>query len=110
MRPDTLALIAAAVPAWAFTLIYLNEYRYVKPTQESVHLIGFTLMVALILSEELARRIWVDLIPRDWHQVFVGVTVALAATFLWQRLYMLLRHQVLPRLGRKRARAREFQR
>lgn len=103
MRPDTLALILAAIPAVAFVIIYLNEYRHIWPTPESRHLIGFTAIIALVLLEELARRVWIDIIPREAHRVFVATIVTGASIFLWQRLYMLLRYQVVPRKKRQRA-------
>src|SRR5690606_34137326 len=98
MRPDTIALWLAVVPAVAFVVIYLLELRYVRFSAEAQHLIGFTSVLALILIEELLRRIFLrGVIPLEMHRVFVAVTVAAAAAYLWQRLYMLLKYQVLPR-------------
>lgn len=103
MRPDTIALFLAVVPAVAFVVIYLHELRYVRFSAEAQHLIGFTSVLALILIEELLRRIFLrGVIPLEMHRVFVTVTVAAAAAYLWQRLYMLLKHQVLPRRRRRR--------
>jgi len=105
MRPDTIALMLAALPATAFVVLYLLEYRHVRPTPESKHLIGFTAILAAIILEELVRRFWLTDMPRQVHRAFVGVTVTVAALFLWQRLYMLLRYQIIPR--RRRARQKE---
>lgn len=105
MRPDTVALVLAALPAVLFVAVYLLELRYVKPTPEARHLIGFTAVLAVILLEELARRFWLTGMAREVHRVFVAVTVATAAIYLWQRLYMLLWYQVLPRRARQRDRA-----
>src|SRR5690606_826291 len=71
MRPDTIALMLAALPATAFVVLYLLEYRHVRPTPESKHLIGFTAILAAIILEELVRRFWLTDMPRQVHRAFV---------------------------------------
>src|SRR5690606_42012939 len=103
IRHAPLHVKLAATAAVAFVIIYQHAYRHIQPTPESRHLIGFTAIIALVLLEELARRVWIDIIPREAHRVFVAATVTGASIFLWQRLYMLLRYQVIPRKKRRRA-------
>lgn len=107
MTPDTLGLLLCLIPAWLFPIIYLNELRHVRVTVESVHLIAFTLILALIITEQLARDVWPERITPEVHVTLVALLVVSASFFLWQRLYMLLRYQVLPRVRRQRAEAGE---
>lgn len=105
MRSTTIALLFAVIPAVSFVILYLWEYRHVKSTPESRHLIGFTAILAVILLEELVRRTSLrDIIDTATHRTFVAVTVAFAGVYLWQRLYLLLKYQIVPRHKRHRTR------
>lgn len=93
----TLVLALAALPAVLFVVLYAREMRHVKLTATTWHVFAFTSVIALVLLEELAMRLFGRY---ERHDTFIAVMVLAITALLWQRLGVLLRHQVLPRWRR----------
>lgn len=92
----TLVIAFAAVPAVLFVTVYLRFLPRLKRTRETWHLLTFTAVVAVILVEELLRRV---LGTWPWHHAFIALAVLAAGILLWQRLFILWRYRPRRRTG-----------
>jgi len=95
---STIALVLAFLPGFIFVVFYLNEFRAIKITAEGKHILTFTLLITIIVGEELMMR-WLG--RWAFHDVAITVFAAALSTLMWQRVYMLFKYQILPRRRRR---------
>lgn len=94
---------AVALPAILFVLAYGLILPRIKITTETIHLIAFTGVIAYIAIDFLVA------IVLNWWDFSLArflTVLSFAAILLWQRVYLLVRHNVVPIL-RHRHEARQ---
>jgi len=108
-EPSLLLYLVFGVPGVIFVLTYLYEIvtGRIKTRPESWYVLILTTALTVVAMDIGIRHVFMGGAPGN--PMVLRISIGVAAIMMWVQLYLLWKHQVLPRL-RKRRKARQARR